>query len=104
VNHSELSAMALARWNLPVPIQKAVLYHHKPEFDPSGNAGAITLSVVVSAANGIASSSGYALTDIDAERAGDAGAILRSLGLEGQQSALMSQFDAEFSAIRATFD
>jgi HD-like signal output (HDOD) protein len=29
--HSELSALALDRWNLPAPIQSTVLYHHHPD-------------------------------------------------------------------------
>jgi len=51
-DHAEISATALAAWNLPKPIQAAVLYHHRPDEDPAFlSGGATELSRVVHAAD-----------------------------------------------------
>ena len=53
MTHAELSAEALAQWNLPEEIQTAVRYHGSPELDPTPvEAGpALTLSRVLNAAD-----------------------------------------------------
>src|ERR1700685_1445106 len=53
MTHAELSAEALAQWNLPEEIQTAVRFHGSPELDPtSAEPGQLTLSRVLNAADG----------------------------------------------------
>ena len=76
VTHSELSAAALSRWNLPKPIQKAVLYHHRPDLDPARNGlGMLTLSRALSAANEVANSLGHVIT-VEEERYRQTGSVV----------------------------
>lgn len=52
VTHADLSALALEKWNLPEPIQRAVRYHHSPNFDTSPvRRGEVTLSRVLNCAD-----------------------------------------------------
>ncbi len=58
VTHSELSAMALERWNLPKPVQSAVLHHHSPELY---SALAPNLAHLVHAANATVRDLGFTI-------------------------------------------
>ncbi len=51
LEHAELSAAALGVWNLPVPIQTAVLYHHHPSAEPGSSDTEVRLAQVVYAAD-----------------------------------------------------
>jgi len=47
-DHAEVSALALAAWNLPEPVQTAVRFHHRPGEDQTpSEAGATPLSRIV---------------------------------------------------------
>ena len=50
ISHADLSAEALAIWNLPKPIQAAVRFHETPEQDPAAEHGCIVLSRIVNVA------------------------------------------------------
>jgi len=101
VTHSELSAAALARWNLPAPIQKAVLYHHNWKLDPAKNGvGIRPLSLVLWAANEVANGVGYPVADAD--EAGPASVVTAfdALGLDGQATPLLDQLQTDFEALK----
>lgn len=104
--HSELSAAALARWGLPVPIQKAVLYHHRSESDPSGTGrrpeALRPLSAAVAAANEIVNHVGHSISVWDQGRGRAPAEVLRDLGLEGHAETIMEAFESELEAVRAT--
>jgi HD-like signal output (HDOD) protein len=100
--HAELSAEALAIWNLPASICSAVRYHMRPELDPEGSRGeGIALSRILHAANGYvgARSVGFCLIEDGA----DDDRSLESLGLGDQVSGVVSEFENELAAIQAYF-
>ena len=62
LTHPELSAEALAHWNLPEPIQNAVRFHHSPDLDRSPvGPGEVALSRVLDAANQYVNSTGVSI-------------------------------------------
>jgi HD-like signal output (HDOD) protein len=56
--HAEISGAVLARWNLPLPIQEAVLFHHSPG-EAAG--GELHLALLVNAADKLANDLGAEL-------------------------------------------
>lgn len=103
VTHSELSAAALARWNLPEPIRKAVLYHHRPHLDPSRNTpGTLSLSHALAAANELANSLGHSITPEESALARSAREVLSSIGLENCEEEMLAAFVSEMQAIQQT--
>jgi HD-like signal output (HDOD) protein len=58
VSHSELSALALERWNLPKDVQTAVLYHHEPSLCTQAPP---TLAHIVNAADRTVNDLGFTL-------------------------------------------
>jgi len=103
-DHSELSAAALSRWNIPAPIQRAVGFHHHSEREPGAgqqDAGWL-LSSAVHVANGLANHLGHGVTQIDIERAATPEQILKTEKLQSLWPAIKAEFEAEFQNIRAT--
>ena len=103
MTHSELSAEALAVWNLPEPIQVAVRYHAQPELDRTPVAkGQIALSRVLNAADQYVRGMGTSVSLF--ENQGDEGlSALESLSLGERLPGILTEFDNEFSAIQAYF-
>ncbi len=102
VTHSELSSAALMRWNLPVLIQKAVLYHHRSEIDPTvGSKGPLTLSAIVETANSLANEAKHGITDTDEQSAEPPAEALKRIGRVDLEEGLMAQFEAELQAVRS---
>ncbi len=93
--HAELSGAVLAHWNLPLPIQEAVLLHHAPGGEPH-------LSWLVSAADRLANDLGHTLMpqppvpEIPAD-------CLDALGIGGELPSLLEQFETEFTALKQYF-
>lgn len=50
VDHAELSSLALLRWEMPGTLQRAVLYHHRPD-DEGDDATGVHLSRIVHVAD-----------------------------------------------------
>ncbi len=101
VTHSELSAAALARWNLPGPIQKAVLYHHRPQLDPARGASSILpLSHALAAANEIANSLSHSITSEESAAARQAHEVLAAIGYPGSTDEMLAAFVSEKQAIQ----
>lgn len=102
--HAELSARALAKWNLPEPIQTAVLYHHNPQADPSElKPGEVPLSAVVDAANRYVNSIGISTLPVTPSETGDTEALL-AVGIdETAQARLLPEFRAEYQAMEQFF-
>jgi len=103
MTHSELSAEALAVWNLPEPIQVAVRYHAQPELDKTPVAtGQTALSRVLNAADQYVRGMGSSVSLF--ENQGEEGlAALESLNLGERLPGILTEFDNEFSAIQAYF-
>lgn len=103
MTHAELSAEALAKWNLPHEIQMGVRYHGTPELDPTPvEPGQITLSCLLSAADRYVKGTGVFVSLFEAPSENPEGA-LEGLGLGERLPAILNEFNNEFSAIRAFF-
>ena len=102
-SHAELSADALATWNLPEPIQAAVRYHARWEQDPgSGAVHRIPLSRIISTADYYVQLRGNHLSVFEpGVRAGEE--VSDSLGLGEQLAPVLNEFDAQFSTIQEFF-
>ncbi len=103
MSHAELSAEALAAWNLPEPIQTAVRYHATWELDPgSGAVNRIPLSRVVCAADYYVRHRGHHLNVFESGHDSE-DALSDWLGLGEQLPGILEEFDIEFSAIQEFF-
>lgn len=100
VSHAELSAQALAAWNLPEPIQNAVRYHAKPDEDPNARPDRIPLSRVISVADQCVRGMGCPIAPVenDGEIPADpADSLSQAL------AKVMPEFETEFSNIKHFF-
>ena len=107
LTHEELSAAALLNWNLPEPIQTAVLLHHRPLSDVpvvSATANLRPLSHLIAAANHYVNGTGITVQDQLREGDLESKVTLDSFGLTTEQKeAVLRDFDAEFKAIAGFF-
>jgi HD-like signal output (HDOD) protein len=103
LTHPELSAEALAHWNLPEAIRNAVLYHHTPLLDPTAiGPEEVRLSRVLDAANQYVNSMGVSISKKCTETAD--GTLVESLGLsQDQLQTVLTDFKAEYEAMSAFF-
>jgi len=103
LTHAELSAEALAQWNLPEEIQAAVRFHGSPELDPTKlGPGQITLSRVLNAADRYVKGTGVFVSLFESPSE-DPQAVLEQLGLGERLPVILGEFDNEFTAIKAYF-
>jgi HD-like signal output (HDOD) protein len=103
MTHAELSAEALAKWNLPHEIQTGVRYHGSPELDPTPvEPGQIALSELLCAADRYVKGTGVFVSLFEAPSENPEAALDR-LGLGDRLPAILNEFNNEFSAIRAFF-
>ena len=103
MSHSRLSAEALAVWNLPEPIQVAVRYHCEPELDRTPiERGQVRLSLVLNAADRYVKGMGTCISLFE-DQSDEGREALESLGLGERIPGILSEFDNEFSAIKAYF-
>jgi len=103
VNHAELSALALQRWGLPPAVQKAVLYHHRSQLDPSAPNGVLPLSRAIELADYMAVDSGHRIEDFDCGTAMAPETALCTINLEQHAAAVRQELETEFQAMRAAF-
>jgi putative nucleotidyltransferase with HDIG domain len=103
LTHPELSAEALAHWNLPEQIQDAVRYHHHPALDPAApKPGDITLSRVLDAANQYVNSMGVSILKKCPDSADPT--LVENLGLAPDQvKVILADFKTEHDAMSAFF-
>jgi HD-like signal output (HDOD) protein len=98
-DHAELSAAALAEWNIPEPVQKAVRYQWEPQRQTGDE---VPLSRVLNAAGQVVDALG--ITVLGDETAGEVPAtVFEPFGLEDQTQEIVEEFQAEFDSIRAFF-
>ena len=103
MTHAELSAEALAQWNLPEEIQTAVRYHGAPELDPTTvKAGQLTLSRVLNAADRYVKGTGVFVSLFESPSE-DPQAALDQLGIGERLPLILNEFDNEFTAIKSYF-
>lgn len=98
--HAQLSAEALAAWNLPAPIQVAALNHHDPEPERSGQ---LPLSLVLAAANNFVNALRVTVAPSGDSGASDASFIER-LGLDPERmEETLREFKAEHETMTQFF-
>ncbi len=103
LTHVELSAEALATWNLPEPIQIAVRYTGTPDLDPTPvEPDEILLSRVLNASDRYVNGIGTSLSLFQGTPE-DGQLALESLGLGERLPTVISEFENEFSAIQSYF-
>ena len=103
LTHAELSAQALASWNLPEPIQNAVQCLDTPLLDPTpAEPDEISLSRVLNAADRYVKGAGISLALFEGNPE-DGKSALESLGLGERVPAILSEFESEFEAIQPYF-
>lgn len=103
MTHAELSAEALAQWNLPEEIRTAVRYHASPELDPTPvEPGQLALSRVLNAADRYVKGTGVFVSLFESPGE-DAKVALEQLGLGDRLPAMLTEFDNEFTAIKSYF-
>ncbi|MDX2151252.1 MAG: HDOD domain-containing protein [Bryobacteraceae bacterium] len=102
ITHGELSASALARWNLPQEVVRAVEFHHQPD-RLSGAGGRPHLAHLINAADRCSKT--MDITIDPAEHApGDPSALLSEFGLEDTVvERILASFNTEFDTIRQSF-
>jgi HD-like signal output (HDOD) protein len=103
LTHPELSAEALAHWNLPEQIQNAVRHHHDPELDRSPvGPGEVALSRILDAANQYVNSMGVSILQKCTE--GVDATLIESLGLTGDElQTVLADYKTEYEAMSAFF-
>jgi HD-like signal output (HDOD) protein len=101
--HPELSAEALAFWNLPQPIQNAVRHHHSPQLDASGlSPDEVTMSRVLDAANQYVNSTGVSILKKCPDTAD--GTLVESFGLSAERlEGVLADYKTEFDAMSSFF-
>lgn len=106
VTHCELSADALAEWNLPEQIQTAVRHHHDPARDetPLRDCARLRLSAILQAADAYVDSLGHSILPSGPQPPHETPqeGLLR-LGMENELPSILEMFAAEFGAIRQFF-
>jgi HD-like signal output (HDOD) protein len=103
MTHAELSADALAEWNLPEQIQAAVRYHAAPELDSTVlKPGQLALSRVLHAADSYVQGTGVFVSVFECP-AEDPQTAVEQLGLGERLPAMLKEFDNEFLAIKSYF-
>jgi HD-like signal output (HDOD) protein len=103
LTHLELSAEALAVWNLPEPIQNSVRFCETPDLDPVVvGPERITLSRVLNVADRYVKGIGTSIALFDGTPE-DGQLALESLNLGERLPLVLTEFQGEFSAIRSYF-
>jgi HD-like signal output (HDOD) protein len=99
--HAAMSGAALHKWNLPLPIQRAVTFHHAPD---QANHGQLDLSHVVQAADRLAIDLGHGLSaSSDGQPGKSSEQILQNLGVAEHVPRLLEQFQPEFDSLQKFF-
>jgi HD-like signal output (HDOD) protein len=103
VTHLELSAEALAIWNLPEPIQNAVRFTLTPDQDPAVvEPGGASMSRVLNVADRYVNGIGTSLSMFEGTPE-DGQLALESMQLGDELPAVLSEFKSEFSSIQGYF-
>jgi HD-like signal output (HDOD) protein len=100
VDHAELSALALVRWELAEPIQQAVRFHHEPEkVIPA--AGKVSLSLVINRADAFVNNLGMSL--LPSAVANQKLSSLEFPGFPYSQELVLANFEREWKTVGDLF-
>ncbi len=101
VTHAQLSAEALAVWNLPAQIQEAVRFHHAPEVQIAKSEGGHGLALTVQCADIYVETNGISLFNTPEADRGRSSQPFAPLGLDISGAHWLPQFQSEFEALAA---
>ncbi|MEO7144771.1 MAG: HDOD domain-containing protein [Bryobacteraceae bacterium] len=101
LTHPQLSAEALAVWNLPEPIRIAVAQHHQPQ--PSETPGKFELAYLLDAANQHVNSIGIRIGAFTSGADAPQSERLEALGLGDRLPPLLADFEAEHESLSGFF-
>lgn len=96
-DHSYFSGLAVEKWNLPEPVQRAVSSHHDPQ---SISDGVLPLSLVIAAADELANLLGQTVFE-DEPKGGDPTEPLNLVRLGDESGEFIERFSAEFQSFRS---
>jgi HD-like signal output (HDOD) protein len=101
-DHAYYSALAVEKWNLPEPVQRAVAAHHEPQ----PFTGVVTpLSLVLASADALANELGYGVfEEPDQDFVGDPGQPLQLVGLSEEAGEIVDRFSAEMNSFRSVLN
>jgi HD-like signal output (HDOD) protein len=97
VTHAELSGHALARWNLPRPIQRSATCHHSPD---DADSGRLHLSHAVYVADQLAIELGHTVNGYHGP-SGPAQEALEALNMPERMPRILDEFQTEFEVVKA---
>ena len=98
-DHAELSACAMARWNLPAEVQEAAHYHHVPE-QASSRPGELPLALIIHSADRVANLLRLELFPAESDQpVQDPSIVFESLGIPEAAGAILEEFEREFAAL-----
>lgn len=98
--HSDLAALALGQWKLPVEIQNAVAQQH---LWPADRGGKRELATILHMSHNIAHQLGVGFMACVVPEQPSVDATFESLGLAAQQERILDDFKREFETLRAFF-
>lgn len=100
VDHAELSALALERWELAESIQQAVRFHHEPE-KATIEAGKVSLSLVINKADAFVNNLGMSL--LPPAAANQKLSSLEFPGFPYSQEQALANFEREWKTVGDLF-
>jgi len=100
IDHADVSAAALSRWNLPVSIQTAVRYQFQEQHMRNDE---IPLSWLVRAASNLAEARGAYIFVPPPESEAEPAEILKEAGLCLDPTTLLEDFEREFGPMKGFF-
>lgn len=101
VSHADLSAEALAVWNLPAAIQTAVRYHH--ECQDAGRSEGVSLALAVKCSNDYVNRAGLTLLKDEEPEQGWVEEPFAPLGMELAHADFVEEFKAELELLGGVF-
>jgi HD-like signal output (HDOD) protein len=101
VTHAELSAEALATWNLPAAIQAAVRCHH--DFEPTAPGVQLDLATVIRCADEYINFAGVSIQPEDEARTCGFSEPFAPLGIELAKADFVSEFKTELDVLGGVF-
>ncbi len=100
ITHGELASMALARWNLPLPIQRAVEHHHVPE---NIDGWRRPPSEIIRTADRCVNLMGITVAPVTSVEVSSPEQVLADLGIDDGVPKLLEEFSGELTLLRNFF-
>jgi HD-like signal output (HDOD) protein len=102
--HEEVGAYVMKKWNFPDMLTKAILHHHRLDFDPFDDQVLVSLSAVASLADLFCLKLGIGVREPDEtiDLAGSRAGELLKLS-EGEAEAMLETFHDAFETDRTFF-